>query len=100
MDLIEIADNITAANKCVENKFSTQEKYIFYNDIMAKHIADMEFDQTMILKRLLADVTNKDLTSAKIKLLWKVESMDLTRLIQLGKSVKKTLENLIYRGYK
>jgi hypothetical protein len=100
MDFQKIAQDIIDANVVVENQMSKQHEYIFHNDVMAKHYADMEFQTSMILKGILADEKNKDLPSAKIKLMVKVETAEYTRLMQLAKSVKKTLENLIYRGYK
>lgn len=95
-----LALNIKDVGDVIQNKLRTYEDIINAGVKITNALADLE--QITDLKRaeICVRPENLDVPSAKIKNIWKNETISERRLITIAKGFKNTLRNLEYRECK
>jgi hypothetical protein len=98
--ILEIEGRIILAGEVIKNRVRTLEEVISANVSLTNAIADLEFDTDTTRAAVCTRVENADAAAAKIKNVWRNETINERRLITIVKGYRNTLKNIEYGFYR
>lgn len=97
LDIGKIKTDLDIVSKTVLNKLRSYEDIVSAGVLCTNAIADIEYACDIKRSEICIRKENVDMPAAKIKVIWKNETIDERRLLTIAKGFKNTLKNLEYK---
>jgi hypothetical protein len=96
MDIEKVSKQITDAQAVILNKLRTYEDIVNASVWCVNALADLEHESDIKRAEICLRAENVDAPAARIKNIWKNETIEIRRLITIAKGYRNTLKNLEY----